>query len=107
VIKVAGRKTPHANYEHLMVWFPLLSGNDPFALPPNLLIRKCYEQGSDSLKESLNKWRKIIKNCRFQCWNCDVCEDLHEQVRQAGLISEDLVEMRLRNHFFEDQRSKT
>jgi hypothetical protein len=97
VIKVAGRKTPHANYEHLTVWFPLLSGTDIFALPPNLLIRKCYEEGNETLKKSLNKWRKIIKNCRFQCWNCDVCEELHEQVRQTDLISEDLVEMRLRN----------
>ncbi len=97
VIKVAGRKTPHANYEHLTVWFPLLSGKGPFALPPNLLIRKCYEEGTDSLKESLDKWRKIIKNCRFQCWDCDACDELHEQVGKTDLIDDDMVEMRLRN----------
>ncbi len=97
VIKVAGRKTPQTNYEHLTVWFPLLTGTDIFALPPNVLIRKCHEEGAESLKESLNKWRKIIKNCRFQCWNCDVCEELHEQVGRTDLIDGDLVEMRLRN----------
>lgn len=97
VIKVAGRKTPQANYEHFTVWFPLLTGNDPFALPPNLLIRKCYEEGNESLRESLDKWRKIIKTCRFQCWDCDVCEQLHEQAGKTDLIDDDIVEMRLRN----------
>jgi len=97
VIKVAGRKTPQANYEHLTVWFPLLTGKGPFALPPNVLIRKCHEEGTETLKESLNKWRKIIKSCRFQCWNCSACEELQEQVGKADLIDDDLVEMRLRN----------
>lgn len=97
VVKVAGRKTPQANYEHLTVWFPLLSGTDPFALPPNLLIRKCYEEGNASLRELLDNWRKTIKTCRFQCWNCRACEELHEQVGMTDLIDDDLVEMRLRN----------
>jgi len=104
VIKVAGRKTPHANYEHLTVWLPLLTGNDPFALPPNLLVRKCYEEGSESLKESLNKWRKTIKRCRFQCWNCSICEDLLKEVKTTDLIDDDLVEMRLRNENIWDQQ---
>jgi len=97
VIKVGGRKTPQANYEHLTVWFPLLTGTGPFALPPNLLIRKCFEEGDESLRESLDNWRKIIKNCRFQCWNCRVCEALQEQVGLTGLIDDGLVEVRLRN----------
>lgn len=25
-------------------------------------------------EEDIKQWRKTIKNCRFQCWNCDVCD---------------------------------
>ncbi|MBW1902525.1 MAG: hypothetical protein JRJ20_12940, partial [Deltaproteobacteria bacterium] len=95
VVKVAGRKTPHAIYEHLTVWFPLLNGNGPFALPPNVLIRKCFSDGAEQIKDLLNNWRKIIKNCRFQCWDCRACEELQEQVGLTDLIEDDLVEMRL------------
>ena len=27
-------------------------------------------------KKDFNTWRKVIKNCRFQCWNCHVCDHL-------------------------------
>lgn len=27
-------------------------------------------------EEKVKIWRKYIKNCRFECWNCNVCEDL-------------------------------
>lgn len=27
-------------------------------------------------QEKIKQWRQKIKNCRFQCWNCTVCDDL-------------------------------
>ena len=34
------------------------------------------KEGNGSQHILLNKWRKTIKNCRFQCWNCNVCSEV-------------------------------
>lgn len=30
----------------------------------------------DMPSENLERWRKRIRNCRFQCWDCSVCQDV-------------------------------
>lgn len=27
----------------------------------------------------INAWRKIIKNCKFDCWDCNYCDKIHER----------------------------
>lgn len=32
----------------------------------------------NNLKEKpIDSWRKIIKNCKFECWDCNFCDNLH------------------------------
>jgi len=79
VIKMHGRSSP-----------PLFKASTEFI--------KNYAQGNKELLEGendllkltvtelnvpaakINKWRQTIKNCQFECWNCNVCNALGEKV---------------------------
>ena len=40
-----------------------------------------FEQYIDEVNMSgspINAWRKFIKNCKFDCWDCDKCDKLYE-----------------------------
>lgn len=38
-------------------------------------IKKLY-QGNEHQRALVQRWRHTIKNCQFQCWDCQVCSDL-------------------------------
>lgn len=35
--------------------------------------------------DKIQQWRQKIKNCRFQCWNCKVCDELVSSSEQQSL----------------------
>ena len=37
-------------------------------------------QANPENREEVDKWRKIIKNCRFQCWSCNYCDKVQTKV---------------------------
>jgi predicted O-methyltransferase YrrM len=37
---------------------------------------KEYNEQFDIPESPLNIWRKTIKNCKFNCWKCNVCENI-------------------------------
>jgi len=32
------------------------------------------------------KWNKFIKNCKFECWDCNVCEELHKSRKISNVV---------------------
>ena len=36
-----------------------------------------YMQSLEYDKKKIEAWTKFTKNCKFECWDCNVCEELH------------------------------
>ncbi len=36
--------------------------------------------------KTLNQWRERIKNCKYDCWECDMCDKLHQSARVEELV---------------------
>jgi hypothetical protein len=37
-----------------------------------------YLQDNNLVEKPINAWRKIIKNCKFDCWDCNFCDKVYE-----------------------------
>lgn len=37
-----------------------------------------YIESTNLLDKPINTWRKIIKNCKFECWDCNFCDNLQQ-----------------------------
>ena len=37
-----------------------------------------YLADSNLAGKPINAWRKFIKNCKFDCWECNKCDKLYE-----------------------------
>jgi hypothetical protein len=37
-------------------------------------------QSNPEKRELVDKWRKVIKTCRFQCWSCNYCDKVNYEV---------------------------
>jgi hypothetical protein len=37
-----------------------------------------YLEGNNLEGKPINAWRKFIKNCKFDCWDCNKCDKLYE-----------------------------
>lgn len=88
-----------------------ISDNEIFCMitvPFNPKMITEYIKNSDGSK--INVWRKTIKNCNYQCWDCMICDDLMDDLvkkrtnfiksnsidkTNTSLIIEDLNEKRL------------
>jgi hypothetical protein len=51
------------------------SSPEPFSFDVTPVVEMLYNN-SQKYGSLLEIWRKKIKNCRFQCWNCIVCSDI-------------------------------
>jgi len=38
-----------------------------------------YLEDNDLEDRPINVWRKTIKNCKFDCWDCNLCDKLYEK----------------------------
>ena len=37
-----------------------------------------YIKSNNLIKKPINAWRQIIKNCKFDCWDCNFCDKVYE-----------------------------
>ena len=69
--------------------FKLFGRDGQTMLKGSMALVQSYAEGNDIIptignmsavqsrdKKDFKLWRKTIKNCRFQCWNCHVCDHL-------------------------------
>ena len=40
---------------------------------------KEYIEETNLVDKPINAWRKIIKNCKFDCWDCNFCDKVYEK----------------------------
>lgn len=72
-IKMHGRESLHRLYESMSIIHryanneEILFGGFEEYLEDNNLVEK-----------PINAWRKIIKNCKFDCWDCNFCDKVYE-----------------------------
>lgn len=38
-----------------------------------------YIEDTNLIDKPINAWRKIIKNCKFDCWDCNFCDKVYEK----------------------------
>ena len=41
--------------------------------------------------KKIESWNKFTKNCKFECWDCNMCEDLHKSGEEARQSRGELV----------------
>ena len=99
VIKIPGRRWgAEAFYGNLDVVLDILFGSTPLVAGlhiswvSNLLEGYIQGQLPSPLRKGLDAWRQAIKNCQFQCWECDLCNRVSmevynncERLQRAGL----------------------
>ena len=44
---------------------------------------KEYIDDTNLVDKPINAWRKIIKNCKFDCWDCNFCDKVYEKKANA------------------------
>jgi len=44
-----------------------------------------YIQSQQYDLKKFEKWNKFIKNCKFECWDCQMCEELHNSRKNMEL----------------------
>lgn len=75
VIKLAGRRSIYSLNDCILTIDGFDNPEGDFAKPVpeylNVLLKPETEQ-----RKKLDEWRKIIKNCCFQCWKCSACTNL-------------------------------
>jgi hypothetical protein len=72
-IKMHGRES----YNRLLESFDIIA---KYAADEEILFGGFEEYLADNNLEDkpINAWRKIIKNCKFDCWDCNFCEKVYE-----------------------------
>jgi hypothetical protein len=75
IIKLAGRRAFQSFSDCINIIESITDGQDEFAFPPSDIIKFLHEN-PEKYQASLTRWRKVVKSCRFQCWQCNVCTDL-------------------------------
>jgi len=81
IFKLHGRSDMKLFYQSLDIIKSYADGDD-------IVFKELYKfmQHFKYDKKKIEFWNKYTKNCKFECWDCKVCEDLHksgEKARQA------------------------
>lgn len=73
VIKMHGREAPHRLNETMHII-------KNYAENKEILYDEFDEwiEDKDFKKQYINAWRKKIKTCRFECWDCNYCDKVFE-----------------------------
>ena len=64
IFKMHGRENVKKMYETMEIIRNYVAGKE-----------KLYNVRLPIAEEDTPKWRKIIKNCKFECWKCSYCDD--------------------------------
>ena len=75
IIKLVGRRAIQSLTDSIEAIAAIRDNDRPFALQPSEVID--FLAGHDGRYASvLAKWRKKLKTCRYQCWQCEMCSEL-------------------------------
>lgn len=78
VIKMHGRNDPNLINESMSFVDNYAQGKEEVLYGDHDNLKRVITNlniGADKIKQ----WRKIIKNCKFECWDCNFCDDLVEE----------------------------
>jgi hypothetical protein len=75
IIKLPGRRAFQSLGDCLSTIERFSSTNEKNIFEPSEIMQYFIDR-PDIYKELLLHWRKQVKKCRFQCWNCNECSDL-------------------------------
>lgn len=72
-IKMHGRESTARLYESMRII-------DRYARGEEILFDgfEEYLEDNNLAEKPINAWRKIIKNCKFDCWDCNFCDKVYE-----------------------------
>jgi hypothetical protein len=73
-IKMHGRESPARLTESMDIIARYAAGEE-------ILFDTFNEYINDTnlIEKPINAWRKIIKNCKFDCWECKFCDNIYEK----------------------------
>jgi len=75
VIKLAGRRAFQSLADCIASVETLVDGDGPFAFDPPDLIQYAFSH-AEQHGGALARWRQMVRECRYQCWDCTACSDL-------------------------------
>ena len=79
IIKLPGRNSNYSYLDNVEIVRNFEKIGLDSLLPNTEKYLETLQNGSDKDKILLKNWREKIKNCRFQCWNCDLCTKVYTQ----------------------------
>lgn len=73
-IKMHGRESPDRLWESMEIIARYAAGEE-------ILFSTFDEYINDTnlVEKPINAWRKIIKNCKFDCWECKFCDTIYQK----------------------------
>lgn len=81
VLKLHGRATLSSFEGSLEIIKRFANPKEEFIMPGMKKQLDMYNYD----EKLLNIWRKSIKNCKFECWDCSVCSELQNTAKMAEL----------------------
>lgn len=91
VIKIGGRRVERKNVEdifgHIEEFIPVARGEkDKFSNRFHPMLGPLFDAFEKNRKPLLGEWRKKIRTCRFNCWDCDLCYHMAVKAMEDDII---------------------
>ena len=77
VIKMHGRNDPHLLKESAEFIDNYAQGKEEVVYGENDILKRAI-MDLHIPADKIDMWRKMIKNCKFECWDCNFCDNLVE-----------------------------
>jgi hypothetical protein len=74
VLKLHGRSSVHSLESSMEIVRRFSDGKSRYIMPGIEKQMQMYNYDEKKYKQ----WRKVIKNCKYECWDCTMCDDLHK-----------------------------
>lgn len=84
VIKMHGRNGPPQLKESIHFIDNYTQGKEEVDYGPDDIFRRIISD-LNIPADKIEKWRRITRNCRFECWDCDFCESIMENINPAAM----------------------
>jgi hypothetical protein len=75
VIKMHGRSAPPLIKEGISFINNYAQGNEEVFYGDNDVLKIMITNLNISVTQ-IDRWRSMIRNCKFECWDCNVCDDI-------------------------------
>ena len=82
VLKLHGRTSIHTMENSMSIIRRYADKTQKYVMPGMEKQLQMYNYD----KKVLKAWRAKIKNCKFDCWDCDMCEKLHQSARVEEMV---------------------